>query len=123
MKLNEYQQEARKTAIYPKKYSIMYPALGLAGEAGETCEKVKKLIRDDNFDLEYFCSGIIDEELPEEWYNKRDEIEKEIGDLMWYIANLADDFGLKLENIAQKNIDKLKSRQERNKLKGSGDNR
>ena len=123
MELNKYQEMAVRTAIYPKKYSCLYPALGLAGEAGETCEKVKKLIRDNEFETEIFCSCIIDEDIPEAWFDKREEIKKEIGDVLWYCAALARDFGLKLDDIAQANIDKLRSRAERNAIKGSGDNR
>jgi NTP pyrophosphatase (non-canonical NTP hydrolase) len=123
MEMNNYQEMAIRTAIYNKKYSCLYPALGLAGEAGETCEKVKKLIRDSEFEPEIFCSGTIDEDIPQAWFEKREEIKKEIGDVIWYCAALARDFGLKLGDIAELNIEKLRSRAERNAIKGSGDNR
>jgi len=123
MNFNEYQEKAMRTAVYPKKYSCIYPALGLAGESGETCEKVKKLIRDHEFDPEIFTCCLVDDDVPQAWWDKRDEIEKEIGDILWYVAALARDFGIDLNDVAEKNIEKLRSRAERNVLKGSGDNR
>ncbi|MFA5431788.1 MAG: nucleoside triphosphate pyrophosphohydrolase family protein [Candidatus Paceibacterota bacterium] len=109
MTFQEYQDEARKTAIYPNKdNNFVYPTLGLAGEAGEVAEKIKKVIRDGN--------GIVSEE-------KKVEITKELGDVLWYVANLAKELGISLEEVAQKNIEKLQSRQQRGELQGSGDNR
>lgn len=108
MTLNEYQKKALETAIYPKEYKIIYPALGLTGEAGEVSDKIKKIIRDNN--------GQCDE-------NKKREVAKELGDVMWYIATLANDIGYTLEEIGQMNYEKLHSRQERGMLGGSGDNR
>lgn len=108
MTINEYQEKALETAIYPKEYKVVYPALGMAGEAGEVADKVKKVIRDNN--------GEISKE-------KALEIAKEIGDVLWYCATLANDLGFDLNTIAQMNYDKLHSRQERGKLSGSGDNR
>lgn len=108
MDLNTYQMEALKTAIYPQDYAILYPTLGLAGESGEVAEKVKKLIRDDNFNISH---------------EKKEELKKELGDVLWYIATLSADLGLTLQEVAETNIAKLKSRQERNVLSGSGDNR
>lgn len=108
MTLNEYQQKALETAIYSEEYRIIYPALGMCGEAGEVADKVKKVIRDDNQNF-----------TPE----KKEEIAKEIGDVLWYCATLAHDLGFTLDQIAETNYQKLKSRQERGKLHGSGDNR
>ena len=108
MTLNEYQQKALETAVYPSDYKIVYPALGLNGEAGECAEKVKKGIRDGN-------SKFTDE--------KKRELAKEIGDVLWYCANLANDIGYDLETIGQTNYAKLHSRQERGVIGGSGDNR
>lgn len=109
MTFKEYQIESRKTAIYPNKdNNYVYPTLGLAGEAGEVSECIKKIIRDKN--------GKIDKE-------SRELLKKELGDVLWYIANLAIEFKLDLEDIAKTNVTKLKSRQERNKIHGSGDNR
>ena len=109
MKLDEYQEKASKTAIYPKNYELVYPALGLAGEAGEVANKVKKFIRD-GADQETF-------EL------KKVEIAKELGDVLWYIAALSNDLGVKLSALAAGNLDKLEDRMKRNAISGDGDNR
>ena len=106
MNFDEYQSKARSTAIYDKlNYRVVYPALGLTGEAGEVAEKVKKKLRGDHeeFDVE--------------------GLEKELGDVLWYLANLAEDLGLSLQTIAEKNIAKLQSRKERGVIHGSGDAR
>ena len=108
MTLNEYQQKALETAFYPKEYKVIYPALGLTGEAGEVADKVKKIIRDNN--------GTMSKE-------KAVEIAKEAGDVLWYIATLAHDIGFTLDEIGQMNYEKLHSRQQRGMLGGSGDNR
>lgn len=109
MNFNEYQKESRKTAAYPDKdNNFIYPVLGLVGEAGEVAEKIKKVIRDD--------AGIISEE-------KKQEIKKELGDVLWYISNLSYELKLDLEDVAQSNLDKLFSRQDRGKINGDGDNR
>lgn len=104
--LNQYQKMALETAIYPQ--PIIYPTLGLTGEAGEVSDKVKKVLRDNN--------SIFTED-------KKTEIAKEVGDVLWYCATLSHDIGYTLEEIAQMNYDKLHSRQLRGKLHGSGDNR
>lgn len=106
MELNEYQQKALETAVYPT--VIIYPALGMCGEAGEVADKVKKALRDNN------------SEFTEE---KKFEIAKEIGDVLWYCATLSNDLGFSLQQIAEMNINKLQSRKERGCLSGSGDNR
>lgn len=106
--LNEYQQRALETAVYPQDKKIIYPTLGLVGEAGEVAEKVKKVLRDNNQDFD-------DEH--------RKAIALELSDVMWYCATLANDLGYTLQEIAEMNYAKLKSRQERGKLGGSGDNR
>lgn len=105
---NMYQERAKTTAIYPESAKVTYPALGLAGETGEVCEKIKKVIRD--------CGGEVSDE-------KREEIAKELGDVMWYMAALASDLGLSLGDVAIGNLVKLASRAERGKLHGDGDNR
>ena len=104
--LSEYQNAAATTAIYPASVQILYPTLGLAGEAGEVADKVKKIIRDDKDTPEY-----------------RTEIAKEIGDVLWYCAVLADDLGYDLQQIADMNIWKLKERMASGKIRGDGDNR
>ena len=108
MTLNEYQKCALETAIYPERFKIIYPTLGMAGEAGEVADKVKKVIRDS------------DQEFTPE---KKAELMKEIGDVMWYCATLSHDLGYTLDEVAQTNVDKLRSRMNRNKISGSGDNR
>jgi NTP pyrophosphatase (non-canonical NTP hydrolase) len=108
MTVNEYQQKALETAIYPEDKRIFYPTLGMAGEAGEVADKVKKVIRDNG---QVFTDG------------KKREIAKEIGDVMWYCATLANDLGYSLEEIAEMNIQKLESRKQRGMIGGSGDNR
>jgi len=109
MDFNYYQNRARETAIYPNMGSeFTYPALGLVGEAGEIANKLKKVIRDK--------SGVLSEEV-------RESVSDELGDVLWYVAQLATEMGTDLDTIAQKNIDKLSSRKERGVIAGSGDNR
>lgn len=108
MELNQYQKIARTTAIYPEEYKVVYPVLGLNGEAGEVAEKVKKVLRD-NY-------GKIDDE-------RKKQLSKELGDVLWYLANTATDLGLSLDEIALENLQKLQSRKERGVLQGNGDNR
>lgn len=103
-----YQDKANETAIYPVKDAFPYLALGLTGEAGEVAEKIKKIIRDKNGSI-----GMAD----------RDAIAKELGDVLWYIANFASELNYNLSDIAAMNLAKLASRKERDVLKGSGDYR
>ena len=113
MELNEYQAKARLTRLESTKgLSKGYAALGLAGEAGEVADKVKKIIRGD-------LAG----KTPEERAEYNIEVAKELSDVLWYIAALADDLEIPLATIAQANLDKLASRAERGKIQGSGDNR
>jgi NTP pyrophosphatase (non-canonical NTP hydrolase) len=115
MTLDEYQDQATQFAFY--KGSVIYPTLGLAGEAGEVAEKIKKLMRDDNLD---FTNEDLEEYLTDEQVH---DIALELSDVLWYLANLANDIGYSLEDIADINLHKLHSRKVRGKLKGSGDNR
>ena len=108
MTINEYQEGARRTAIYPESRQIIYPTLGLTGEAGEVADKVKKVIRDNQDVFTDEC---------------KKQIALELGDVMWYAASLAHDLGYTLEEVCQMNLDKLASRMSRNKLHGSGDER
>jgi NTP pyrophosphatase (non-canonical NTP hydrolase) len=110
MNFDEYQDKAVSTAIFPGAGTgtIVYPALGLTGEAGEVAEKVKKIVRDRN--------GVWDE-------NNREEIAKELGDVLWYVAVLANELDYPLDFIAKLNVEKLASRASRGVLGGSGDNR
>ena len=106
--LDMYQQVAKTTAIYPREQAIIYPTLGLTGEAGEVANKVKKIIRD----------GTI-----ENHESLIQEISAEIGDCLWYISVLADDIGVKLSDIANNNLVKLANRKEKGTIHGSGDAR
>ena len=109
MTFEEYQKLSRKTATYyDAGDNFIYPTLGLAGEAGEVAEKIKKVLRDNN--------GVVDE-------SRREEIAKELGDVLWYVAQVASELGLSLDKIANQNIEKLYSRLERGKLSGNGDSR
>ncbi len=101
--LTEYQNAASSTAIYPASVQILYPTLGLAGEAGEVANKVKKIVRDGKLD--------------------RDGIAGELGDCLWYIAAVCRDLGLKMSDVAADNLAKLAKRKENNTLQGNGDNR
>jgi NTP pyrophosphatase (non-canonical NTP hydrolase) len=107
--LGDYQRRSRATAIYPGAGAeLAYPALGLCGEAGEAAEKVKKAIRDDG--------GVLTAE-------RREALGAELGDVLWYLAQLATEAGLDLDELAEANLAKLRSRQERGALNGSGDRR
>ena len=108
MDVNAYQAAAKETAIYPKETGILYTTLGLTGEAGEVADKVKKIIRDHG--------GEMDDDA-------RESIMLELGDVLWYVANLTTELGYTLRDVAGANIKKLSDRQQRNKLHGSGDTR
>lgn len=109
MNFEEYQKKSRLTARYPNAdENYIYPTLGLAGEAGEVAEKIKKVIRDKE--------GKIDDET-------REAIKKELGDVLWYISQLATELKIPLEQVATGNLAKLYDRMERGKLNGDGDNR
>lgn len=109
MDFDKFQKDALKTAIYPNRgNNIVYPVLGLVGEAGEVAEKIKKLIRDD------------DGKLTKE---RRELLKKELGDVLWYIAALSEELGFKMSEVAEHTIEKLKSRSQRGVLKGDGDTR
>jgi NTP pyrophosphatase (non-canonical NTP hydrolase) len=104
-----YQKKCKKTAVYPKiGKNFVYPVFGLVGETGEVAEKIKKLFRDDKGKLSEV---------------KKQEIVKELGDVMWYLAQLSTELGLKLSDVLKINLEKLSSRKLRGKLHGSGDNR
>lgn len=109
MDLQAYQERSRSTARYPQVgANPIYPTLGLCGEAGEVADKVKKVIRDQNgtFTTEAIAA-----------------LNLELGDVLWYLAQLATELGLELDQIAQANLDKLASRAARNVIAGSGDTR
>ena len=109
MNFKEYQTQSRKTAKYPDAgKNFIYPTLGLCGESGEVAEKMKKVLRDQG--------GVMSSET-------RENIKKELGDVLWYVAQIATELGLSLDTIALGNIKKLYSRLERDTLRGSGDYR
>ena len=108
VQLSEYQRLSRRTAEYPREASLSYPALGLCGEAGEVAEHVKKTIRDDG--------GTVSDA-------RRAAMAKELGDVLWYLSQLASELGLELDAIAAENLKKLLSRQRRGVLSGAGDDR
>jgi NTP pyrophosphatase (non-canonical NTP hydrolase) len=108
MTFNDYQAAALKTADLKRKNELFHLVLGLVGESGEIAEKFKKLVRDKNSD-----ESQID----------REDMKKELGDVLWYVALLAEYLGLKLEDIAEYNVKKLSDRLERGVISGSGDNR
>ena len=105
---NEYFTKAMDTAFYPRQYEQIYPALKLAGEAGEVAEKVGKCLRDKG--------GVIGE-------GDRKEIAKELGDVLWYVAAMCRDLDIGMAEVASMNLAKLASRKSRGMLGGSGDNR
>jgi len=109
MELNEYQKRAKTTAVYTSaEQQLVCTVLGLNGEAGEVAEKIKKIIRDKN-------SVVSDLD--------RTEIQKELGDVLWYLAVLSDTLGIEFEAVAHMNLEKLQSRFDRGAIHGQGDNR
>jgi len=108
MDFDAYQIAAYKTAIYPKEFVVIYPALKLNGEAGEVAELIGKMLRDDN--------GILSDE-------RKARVSKELGDVLWYVAAVATDCGLSMADIAKENIAKLAKRAEEGKLHGDGSDR
>ena len=109
MDFREYQIKSRKTASYPAiGHPVIYPALGLVNEAGEVAGKIKKVFRDKG--------GAISEET-------RQALKAELGDVLWYIAQVATELDLSLDDVAESNIAKLYDRLDRGTLQGDGDNR
>jgi NTP pyrophosphatase (non-canonical NTP hydrolase) len=106
--IKTYQDWTNRTAIYPKDGGITYAVIGLANEAGEVLGVIKKMIRDDN------------SKLSEE---KKEKILDEVGDVLWYAARVCVELGVDVEDVLQRNHDKLEDRLARNVIQGSGDNR
>ncbi len=110
MNFTEYQSNALNTWNPPERareIDISYLTLGLVNEGGEVAGKIKKLLRGDYSDTPEF----------------RQELLKELGDVLWYLSGIASEFDLDLEDIARENIEKLTSRKQRGVIKGNGDNR
>ena len=96
MNFEEYQSEASQTALYPRRLeNLEYPTLGLAGEAGEVANIVKKIQRDHG--------GVLNDEI-------RGKLKDELGDVLWYISACADELGITLQEIAEYNVNKLAKR-------------
>ncbi len=109
MDLYEYQEKARNTAKYPVIGDrVIYPTLGLTNEAGEVAGKIKKIFRDKD--------GVISA-------SDREALKSELGDVLWYLAQVATELELSLDEIAAANITKLHDRQARGKIQGDGDDR
>jgi NTP pyrophosphatase (non-canonical NTP hydrolase) len=110
MNLNDYQKQALTTAASTgdEFKDLLHWVLGINGEAGEVAEKLKKIIRDKD--------SVISQD-------DKQELSKEVGDVLWYLAVFAHQLGVDLEDIAQANLDKLQSRKQRGVIGGSGDNR
>ena len=109
MNFSDYQTKSRATAKYPViGHAVIYPTLGLTNEAGEVSGKIKKVFRDKD--------GRISEET-------RQALKAELGDVLWYLAQIATELDLSLEEIAEHNLEKLLDRQARGKIHGDGDNR
>ncbi len=107
--LNDYQRASRKTwNLIHTDHPIVYPTLGLANEAGEVAGKVKKIFRDKG--------GVITDE-------DREALKQELGDVLWYLAQICTELNLTLEEVAEANLEKLFSRLERGQIRGSGDKR
>ena len=109
MNLNHYQDKSRTTALYPNVgNNPIYPTLGLAGEAGEVADKVKKILRDKE--------GVFDPA-------SKEAIKLELGDVLWYVAQLSSELGFDLDQVAESNLAKLSKRVKSGRITGSGDNR
>ena len=109
MNFNEYQTKARQTAQYPViGHQVIYPTLGLTNEAGEVAGKIKKIFRDKG--------GVIGEA-------EKEALKSELGDVLWYLAQVCSELDISLDNVAELNIAKLLDRKARGKIQGDGDNR
>jgi NTP pyrophosphatase (non-canonical NTP hydrolase) len=114
MTFDEYDEQALDTSIYEGR--LIYPLFGLVSEAGECADKVKKWMRDENLDITVDISTQLTPE-------QKKALAYELGDVLWYLTNVAADLDYSLEEVATLNLDKLTSRKVRDKLHGSGDYR
>jgi NTP pyrophosphatase (non-canonical NTP hydrolase) len=109
MNFTDYQAQSRRTAKYPSiGHPVVYPTLGLTNEAGEVAGKIKKIFRDK--------SGVITAA-------DRDALKGELGDVLWYLAQVCTELEISLDEVAEHNLEKLFSRLERGRIGGEGDNR
>jgi len=106
MDLKTYQEFTPTTALYPKKFEESYLSTGLAAEAGEVSDLFAKYFRGD-----YTSQPMIP------------KLEKELGDIFWFISQICNCYGLDMEEILDLNVDKLTSRKDRGVIQGSGDDR
>ena len=106
MELNEFQAHCQRTAVYPTEDAVIYCALGLVSEVGEVVGKMKKFLRGD-FDFITLMDGMY----------------KELGDVLWYVAMLAEELDVPLDDLAEEVLSKLAARKEAGTIKGDGDNR
>lgn len=107
--LNEYQRRSRATwRLIHADHPLAYPTLGLVNEAGEVAGKVKKIFRDHG--------GVVSAA-------DREGLKYELGDVLWYLAQICTELDLTLEEVAEANLEKLRSRQERGQIGGDGDHR
>ena len=110
MTFKEYDDFVKTTAIYPEDKKVIYPAFGLSGEVGEIMEKLKKIMRGGG-DVQNMDN------------NNKEELKKEIGDVLWYLSAISRDLGFELEDVANRNLEKLSSRKDRGVIQGEDDNR
>lgn len=127
MELNEYQKKAMTTCM-PSSENFSYMFLNLVGEVGEFASKMAKHIRKEEMFIGNECESNVlslkyDDHCTEKRFMWEDELKKEAGDILWQLSGLCNVMGWSLEEVAQQNLDKLASRQERNVIDGSGDNR
>lgn len=116
---DEYEEEAMQFAVYEQ--DVIYPLIGLVSEAGEVADKIKKTMRDhDEIDL---LTSPLGEVYHQPHYERRVAMAKELGDVLWYVTALANDLGFSLDEIASMNIEKLRDRDDRDMIHGSGDER
>jgi NTP pyrophosphatase (non-canonical NTP hydrolase) len=109
MDFNDYQTKSRRTALYPViGHGVIYPTLGLTNEAGEVAGKIKKIFRDKG--------GVIGEA-------ERQALTSELGDVLWYLAQVCTELSIPLNEVAEHNLEKLASRLERGRIGGEGDER
>ena len=124
MNVHDYQNKAHDFATYGD--NAMYPALGLAEEAGEVCGKIAKFIRG-NTGFQPATVYRDDKSITDYWNEKnmrfRKDLSAELGDVMWMVAELCTVYGLDMEDVMSENIEKLTDRRERGVIDGNGDNR